>query len=232
MRAPPASANSGVPARPEPAQLQERLEGLKELSSHSLRAEWARLFRVPPPARLSRDVLILAIGWKMQVEARGGMPASLSRRLSDLAHSFEANGDLAATRVVALRPAALMMAICVAIAFVEPLTFWVLSGTTAPAPIGSNKVSNIARLDQTRGRSRRTAAGIAAAAAIAVGTLGAPVPDASASPIAHSTEQAARSRAIGETEVISMADHLHRQGTRVSLRRLAGAIGTSKSKIE
>ena len=57
-----------------------------------------------------------------------------------------------------------MIIICVAIAFVEPLTFWVLGGTPAPRQLDA---ANVERLDPSRRRAgRRAATAVMAAATI------------------------------------------------------------------
>lgn len=130
-------------------------------------------------------------------------------------------------------PAMLMMGICVAIAFVEPLTFWVLGGT-APEdqPARRATLGNVEPLDQARRRPRRGALAVAAAAAIAAGTL-APVPVANVATVSDGSRQAPqRGRDIGVFDVASAADRLAATGERVSFRRLAAELGASKSKVE
>ncbi len=130
-------------------------------------------------------------------------------------------------------PAMLMMAICVAIAFVEPLTFWVLGGTPpAPLPAGQVQRSNVEPLDPARRRPRRTAIAVAAAAAIAAGTMPS-VPQASAATVSDGAGQSVQARRdITAFEVVSAADRLAATGARVSFRRLAAVLGVSKSKVE
>ncbi|MBI1186486.1 MAG: hypothetical protein GC206_04025 [Alphaproteobacteria bacterium] len=128
-------------------------------------------------------------------------------------------------------PAALMMAICVAIAFVEPLTFWVLGGTSAaPVAVGRAERGKVERLDQSRGRPRSAALAVAAAAAMATGALPAPVSDARSAPVSDAATRAVRD--ISAEDVVRAADCLAAAGERVSFRRLAAAMGVSKSKVE
>jgi Protein of unknown function (DUF3489)/Protein of unknown function (DUF2924) len=46
---------------------------LSELTIFELRGEWRRLHRMPPPMRLSRDLLIRGIIYKLQERAYGGL---------------------------------------------------------------------------------------------------------------------------------------------------------------
>lgn len=51
------------------------------LTLFELRAEWRRLHRMQPPMRLSRDLLIRGITYKLQERALGGLSKSLMRKL-------------------------------------------------------------------------------------------------------------------------------------------------------
>ncbi len=64
------------------------LRSLADLSSEKLRAEWRRLFRVPPPPRVRRELLLLGVAWKRQERALGGLGGlggATQRRLAELA---------------------------------------------------------------------------------------------------------------------------------------------------
>lgn len=131
-------------------------------------------------------------------------------------------------------PALLMIVICVAIAFVEPLTFWVLGGTPAPRQL---EAANVERLDPSRRRAGRRAATAVMAAALAVGTLPSAVSADAYSPRTEPSQGASRAprdnaRDIGFADVERVSDRLHRDGERVSFRRVAEELGTSRSKIE
>ncbi len=83
-----------------------KLQALAEMNYDALRAEWRRLYRAPPPKRVSRDLLMLGIGWKVQERAYGGLGAATKRRLADLAKTVERNGDVTRNRVARLKPGA------------------------------------------------------------------------------------------------------------------------------
>ncbi|MEQ1718872.1 MAG: DUF2924 domain-containing protein [Hyphomicrobium sp.] len=57
-----------------------------------LRAEWRRLHRMQPPMRLSRDLLIRGMTYKLQERALGGLSKSMSRKLEP-SHADLANAD-------------------------------------------------------------------------------------------------------------------------------------------
>ena len=54
---------------------------LDSLALDQLREEWRRLYQTPPPKRLSRDILLRGITYKLQEKAFGGLPKSLLRKL-------------------------------------------------------------------------------------------------------------------------------------------------------
>jgi len=54
---------------------------LDSLTIDQLREEWRRLYQTPPPKRLSRDILLRGITYKLQENAFGGLPKSILRKL-------------------------------------------------------------------------------------------------------------------------------------------------------
>lgn len=97
---PPSHAGSG------PAAIEARLARLAEMATRDLRAEWQRLYRAEPPARLSRDLLIRAVAYKIQERANGGPNAALRRRLRTLAEQLAAGNDLSGSTGAMLKPGA------------------------------------------------------------------------------------------------------------------------------
>ncbi len=74
--------------------LQSRLERLQELDGSALREEWRRLFRSEPP-RISRDLLVRALGYRLQELEFGGLPKWARQSLAgSAADSAEAGGAL------------------------------------------------------------------------------------------------------------------------------------------
>src|SRR5437588_13053015 len=58
---------------------------LSEVTIFELREEWGRLHRMPPPMRLSRDLLIRGITYKLQERAYGGLSMATARKLEQAA---------------------------------------------------------------------------------------------------------------------------------------------------
>ena len=72
----------------------------------TLQAEWSRLYRTHPPKKLSRDLLALAIGWKLQAQAQGGLSGAATRELARLASAMASGSDLPKARRISLKPGA------------------------------------------------------------------------------------------------------------------------------
>ena len=56
---------------------------LELLTLENLREEWRRMYQIPPPRRLSRDMLLRGIAYKLQENAFGGLSKTIRRRLQD-----------------------------------------------------------------------------------------------------------------------------------------------------
>jgi hypothetical protein len=57
------------------------LARFSEVTIFELRGEWRRLHRMPPPMRLSRDLLIRGIIYQLQERAYGGLSTATARNL-------------------------------------------------------------------------------------------------------------------------------------------------------
>ena len=88
------------------AEVARGLDRLRGLSSDQLRGEWQRLYRLPPPKRLSRDLLRRAIAYKLQEQIYGGLSQAVRRRLQTLARAFAQEGEAALGTGPALKPGA------------------------------------------------------------------------------------------------------------------------------
>jgi Protein of unknown function (DUF2924) len=69
----------------------ESLAGLSASTIFELRGEWRRLHRAPPPMRLSHDLLMRGITYKLQERPLGGLSKSIIRKLERLNLDSEAS---------------------------------------------------------------------------------------------------------------------------------------------
>lgn len=77
------------------------LAALSQRTYPELQAEWRRLYRSPPPKKISRDLLELGIAWKLQEKALGGLTPAARRQLDAIANALRERGDIAAPRSAA-----------------------------------------------------------------------------------------------------------------------------------
>jgi hypothetical protein len=83
-----------------------RVAALSSLSHETLIAEWRRLYRSPPPKRVSRSLLELVVAWKIQESALGGLQRSTMRRLAETIRPNGSTGGVVEPRSVTLKPGA------------------------------------------------------------------------------------------------------------------------------
>ena len=77
---------------------------LSEVTIFELRGEWRRHHRLPPPMRLSRDLLIRGIIYQLQERAYGGLSKAAARKLEQAAAGPPSRGAAKPTQPIALRP--------------------------------------------------------------------------------------------------------------------------------
>src|SRR6202023_3406511 len=80
------------------------LTRLSALTIFELRGEWRRLHRMPPPMRLSRDLLIRGITYKLQERAYGGLSKAAARKLEQAAAGPPSRDAAKPTPPISLKP--------------------------------------------------------------------------------------------------------------------------------
>ena len=84
--------------------LEAKLIAIEKLGLPELRAEWRRLYRKPPPHRLSRDLLIRGIAYKIQEAVHGGLSKPTLRRLRILSDQSTSGVGSKLQRQAAFKP--------------------------------------------------------------------------------------------------------------------------------
>src|SRR5437773_5007832 len=84
-------------------ELSQRIVALNDLTAQQLRDEWRRLYRGQPP-RLSRDLLIRTIAYRMQELAYGGLSKATQRKLDTLTKELRRKGTIVITPDASLKP--------------------------------------------------------------------------------------------------------------------------------
>src|ERR1700730_6883711 len=82
---------------------------LSEVTILELRGEWRRLHRMPPPMRLSRDLLTRGISYKLQERAYGSLSTATARKLEQAGAYPLSRGALEPAPALQLKPCTLLV---------------------------------------------------------------------------------------------------------------------------
>src|SRR5450631_428405 len=89
-------------------ELSRKITTLTALTTQQLRAEWRRLYRSHPP-RLSRDLLVRTLAYRLQELTYGGLSKATQRILAILTKEFETKGSIASDPNPRIRPGSRLM---------------------------------------------------------------------------------------------------------------------------
>lgn len=95
-----------VPPMTPSSLLSQLVDANKSLDE--LRGEWRQLYDHDPP-RISRDLLVLGIAYRLQEIEHGGLGKATLRKLQTLAKSLRATGRVGPTPGLSLKPGARLM---------------------------------------------------------------------------------------------------------------------------
>ena len=84
--------------------LTAELARFEQLTLFDLRGEWRRLFRRPPPKRLSRDLLLRGMAYHLQERVLGGLSKSTLRKLEQAGSEAARKPNANAARVLTPKP--------------------------------------------------------------------------------------------------------------------------------
>jgi hypothetical protein len=93
-----------VGSRPEAVDFEARVAALEALTTADLRIEWGRLYRAIPPTRLSRDLLLRGVAYRVQEHAYGGLSLGTKRMLRSLCERSDRRRGAGAEPAVRLKP--------------------------------------------------------------------------------------------------------------------------------
>ena len=79
---------------------------LSGMSRDELRKEWQRVHRSDPPERISRDLMMRALAYRIQEQEYGGLGKTTKRRLRALARALETEGEIPASAGASLKAGA------------------------------------------------------------------------------------------------------------------------------
>jgi Protein of unknown function (DUF2924) len=85
--------------------IEGEIDRIRSLGLEGLRREWRRLNHGEPP-RISRDLLVLALGYRVQEIAHGGLGKATRRKLQTMAKALRTTGRVGRTPSLSLKPGA------------------------------------------------------------------------------------------------------------------------------
>ena len=85
--------------------IEGEIDRIRSLGLDELRREWRRLNHAEPP-RISRDLLVLALGYRLQEIAHGGLGKATRRKLQTMAKALRTTGRVGPTPGLSLKPGA------------------------------------------------------------------------------------------------------------------------------
>ena len=91
--------------RPVARAIEGEINRLRSLEIPQLRDEWRRLYHGDAP-RLSRDLLVLGLGYCVQEAAQGGLGKATRRKLQTIAKSLRTTGRVGSIPGLSLKPGA------------------------------------------------------------------------------------------------------------------------------
>jgi Protein of unknown function (DUF2924) len=85
--------------------IEGEIDRIRSLGLEELRREWRRLNHGEPP-RISRDLLVLALGYRLQEIAHGGLGKAIRRKLQTMAKALRTTGRVGPAPSLSLKPGA------------------------------------------------------------------------------------------------------------------------------
>ena len=92
-----------TPTSPDFETIEAEVDRVRSLGLEELRREWHRHHHSKPP-KISRDLLIRAIGYRLQELEHGGLGKTTRRKLKTLAKMFRTTGRIGPAPVLSLKP--------------------------------------------------------------------------------------------------------------------------------
>jgi len=83
--------------------IERELDRIRSLDLKELRREWWRLYQSDPP-KISRDLLVLALGYRLQEIEHGRLGKSTRRKLQTIAKALRTTGRVAPMPSLSLKP--------------------------------------------------------------------------------------------------------------------------------
>ena len=89
--------------------LAHEIAALRQASPADLKERWRALYGTEPPRRISRDLLVRALAYRIQEKALGGLKPSTRRSLAKVAADASAHRKIHVTPEAALKPGTVLL---------------------------------------------------------------------------------------------------------------------------
>lgn len=91
-------------ARGQKGRIAAEIKKLEELSTAQLKERWHRKWSVQLPKQVSRELLVLGLGWETQAAEFGGLPRALQRQIDALAGDLKRSGKIDSNAPIRIKP--------------------------------------------------------------------------------------------------------------------------------
>ena len=92
-----------------PSALAPEIEELQEATSANLKQRWRALYRTEAPRRISRDLLIRALAYRIQEKTLGGLKPSTRRLLAKVTADASAHRSIQVAPEPSLKPGTVLL---------------------------------------------------------------------------------------------------------------------------
>jgi hypothetical protein len=92
-------------ARVNAGAIERKLDRIRSLGLEELRFEWRQQYQSEPP-KISRGLLVLALGYRLQEIEHGGLGKSTRRKLRTISKALRTTGRVGPTPSLSLKPGA------------------------------------------------------------------------------------------------------------------------------
>jgi hypothetical protein len=89
----------------DPGAIEGEIARIRSLDLEGLRREWRWLYHKEPP-RISRDLFVLGLGYRLQELAQDGLSKAARRKLQTMARALRTNGRVGPAPSLSLKPGA------------------------------------------------------------------------------------------------------------------------------
>ena len=84
--------------------IDQELKRLTDMNTSDLRTEWHKRFGRTPASRLSKDLMVRAIAYKIQEKVFGGLSKAARKKLRTYRRQIDTNGTIAVATDIRIKP--------------------------------------------------------------------------------------------------------------------------------